>query len=164
MGKDTEKREDQEVGVASVALETMAELATRLVSHKEPNIHCWCDDVKFKSRDDMMKGASPEFVKSFESGHMKLAIDYFHGLIRDQIKKGIKAEKIILAGAGQGAFLAARAALSFPDAKLGGIWMINGFLGAVEVKVDPKQQDLSILFTHGAKDLVIPRDVADSSV
>ena len=60
------------------------------------------------------------------------SIDYVHSLIRMQIKQGMPPDKIVVGGHGTGAFIAARAALSFPDAKLARIWMLNGFLGGPE--------------------------------
>lgn len=162
LAKDYEKKDDQAVGMVA---NTMAFLANSLLpkSSQPTAINTWCDDVKFASIDEMLSGTSSEFVKSFESGHMKDAIAYIHDLIREQIKnKGIKPEKIIVGGHGQGGFLAARAALSFPDAPLGGLWIIAGFLGGVKVDVAPVQQGLKVLFTHGDLDPIVPLAVAEA--
>jgi predicted esterase len=163
-----EDKEDEEVGEMSVVLDSMARLASNFVEsltdEEAPTIHSWCDDVKFKSLADMLEGNSDEFIKSFESGHMKVAVDYFHKLIREQIQQGIKSDRIVVAGYGQGAFLAARAALSFPDSKLGGLVMVHGFLGGVKVKMEPIQEDLRVLLTHGGKDPIVTMRVAESSV
>eukprot|EP00439_Symbiodinium_sp_Y106_P063131 s4715_g9.t1 len=58
---------------------------------------------------------------------------YLHAMIRREIALGVPAHRILIGGFAQGAGCALRAALSFPDAALGGAIALSGFFGAPEV-------------------------------
>ncbi|CAE7171182.1 unnamed protein product [Symbiodinium pilosum] len=58
---------------------------------------------------------------------------YLHAMVRREIALGVPAHRIIIGGFAQGAGCAVRAALSFPDAPLGGAIALSGFFGAPEV-------------------------------
>lgn len=54
---------------------------------------------------------------------------YIHAMIRRELARGVPAQHVVLGGFAQGAGLALRAALSFPDAALGGAVALSGFFG-----------------------------------
>ncbi|CAE7691231.1 unnamed protein product [Symbiodinium sp. CCMP2456] len=58
---------------------------------------------------------------------------YLHAMVRREIALGVPAHRILIGGFAQGAGCALRAALSFPDAALGGAIVLSGFFGAPEV-------------------------------
>eukprot|EP00435_Cladocopium_sp_Y103_P049996 s2001_g15.t1 len=68
---------------------------------------------------------------------------YLHAMIRREIARGVAAHKIVVGGFAQGAGCALRAALSFPDAALGG-------------SISPANQRLPVLLCHGKNDEVVP--------
>eukprot|EP00435_Cladocopium_sp_Y103_P051342 s2001_g15.t3 len=67
---------------------------------------------------------------------------YLHAMIRREIARGVAAHKIVVGGFAQGAGCALRAALSFPDAALGGSVALSGFFG------DPSVSHLFALDWH----------------
>mmetsp|Transcript_9211 Transcript_9211/g.21890 ORF Transcript_9211/g.21890 Transcript_9211/m.21890 type:complete len:472 (+) Transcript_9211:46-1461(+) len=81
---------------------------------------------------------------------------YLHAMIRREIALGVPAHRILIGGFAQGAGCALRAALSFPDAALGGAIALSGFFGAPEVSIAPSNQRLPALICHGKSDEVVP--------
>jgi len=81
---------------------------------------------------------------------------YLHAMIRREIALGVPAHRILIGGFAQGAGCALRAALSFPDAALGGAIALSGFFGAPEVGIAPSNQRLPALICHGKSDEVVP--------
>lgn len=124
----------------------------------------WFEDAEFESMEDLLTGSPEGLVKSVESGSVKEAIDLVHSLVRKEIKSGIKPDKIIVGGHGTGSFVASRAALSFPDVKLGALWMLNGYIGGPDVTVAAPQRSLSVLVTHGTEDPIVPKEVTEATV
>jgi len=161
---ETGSPDDASNGAIAKPVSSMASLANSLLSTSAPTVNSWCDDVPLESVDDMVTGTSPAYIESFETGEMHCAIEYIHDLIRQQIRDGIHADQIIVGGHGQGGFLASRAVLSFPDAKLGGLWVLGGFIGGVELQVCAVQRGLRVLFTHGGKDPIVSSEAAEAGV
>lgn len=81
---------------------------------------------------------------------------YLHAMVRREIALGVPAHRILIGGFAQGAGCALRAALSFPDAALGGAIVLSGFFGAPEVGIAPSNQRLPTLICHGKSDEVVP--------
>lgn len=81
---------------------------------------------------------------------------YLHAMIRREIARGVAAHKIVVGGFAQGAGCALRAALSFPDAALGGSVALSGFFGDPSVSISQANQRLPVLLCHGKNDEVVP--------
>jgi len=85
--------------------------------------------------------------------------------IADEIKRGISADKIILAGFSQGAVIALHAGLRYPE-RLGGILALSGALPAAErlfSERSPANDGLPIFIAHGSEDTVIPMMLGQAS-
>lgn len=89
-------------------------------------------------------------------GGMERSIDYIHHLIRLEIGRGVPAGRIFVAGFSQGGCVAVRAALSFPDAGLGGCVAASTFLGDGRLSVSAANSGLKVLGVHGEADPVVP--------
>eukprot|EP00913_Durusdinium_trenchii_P001239 g1142.t1 len=63
-----------------------------------------------------------------ESVAVKESVEYVHELIRQEITRGVRPGQIFVGGFSQGGCVAVRAALSFPDASLGGAVAASTFL------------------------------------
>ena len=93
------------------------------------------------------KTAQPSWVNravAFENDQTVTAIDwvsadnaasvaYVHSLIRKEISRGIASSRVFLMCHGQGGCVGAQAALTFPDAPLGGLIMLSAFHGSPEL-------------------------------
>eukprot|EP00443_Scrippsiella_acuminata_P024072 CAMPEP_0115192072 /NCGR_PEP_ID=MMETSP0270-20121206/12854_1 /TAXON_ID=71861 /ORGANISM="Scrippsiella trochoidea, Strain CCMP3099" /LENGTH=225 /DNA_ID=CAMNT_0002605307 /DNA_START=211 /DNA_END=885 /DNA_ORIENTATION=- len=70
----------------------------------------------------------------------KPIVAYIHAMVRREISRGVQPDQILIGGFAQGAACAARAALSFPDAPLGGSVLLSHFFGATTAAVAPPNQ------------------------
>ncbi|NP_001040255.1 acyl-protein thioesterase 1 [Bombyx mandarina] len=84
------------------------------------------------------------------------ATDLVHGLIADEVKAGVPADKVLLGGFSQGGALALYAALTYPE-RLAGVMSLSCWLprhgyfpGGLKAPVD-----LPIFQAHGDKDPVV---------
>jgi len=68
----------------------------------------------------------------------------------------VKPHRIVVGGFAQGGGPAIRAALSFPDAALGGAVLLSHFFGAASASVSPVNRGLPVLVCHGTQDEMIP--------
>jgi predicted esterase/predicted HTH domain antitoxin len=91
-----------------------------------------------------------------DAAKAQVAVDYVHALIRREISRGVAAERIVVGGFSQGGLIATRAALSFPDAALGGALALSTFFGSDVSPVAAANQGLRVLVAHGAADNVVP--------
>jgi predicted esterase len=92
------------------------------------------------------------------------AVDYVHGLIRKEINRGVKAERIFVAGHSQGGILATLAVPKFSDAALGGILMCSSVCPHdVSSFVDAAQKDLKVHAMHSPQDAMIPYASANAT-
>jgi len=101
-------------------------------------------------------GGSPSDMMRVGNADAQESIEYIHALIRREIARGVPAERIAVGGFSQGGLVAMRAALSFPDAPLGGALALSSFFGQERADVAPAQAALRVLVTHGEADPVVP--------
>lgn len=83
-------------------------------------------------------------------------------LIEIEIKKGIRAEHILLAGFSQGGVIALHTALKYPH-KLAGVIALSSYLPTIEnIKTEKSavNQSLPIFMAHGSFDTVIEIQIA----
>merc|ERR1719161_625627 len=85
-------------------------------------------------------------------------VQYIHALIRREVARGVPSECIVVGGFSQGGLVAIRAALSFPDAPLGGALALSTFFGAESASVAPANARLRVLVAHGKADSMVPPD------
>lgn len=84
-------------------------------------------------------------------------------LIAREEKKGVMANKIILAGFSQGAVIALTAGLSFPK-RLAGVIALSGYLPKIALtNAHPANQDMPIFVGHGSQDTIVPHSLGDAT-
>lgn len=102
-------------------------------------------------------GSTVGLMSTVRSEVMRTSIDYCHHLLRAELRRGVPARRLFLGGFSQGGCLAARAALAFPDAPLGGCIAASTFLGdAVQLAIADANLGLQVLCCHGDADQVVP--------
>ena len=80
------------------------------------------------------------------------------GMIEKQVKSGIKAERIVLAGFSQGGAIALQAGLRYPET-LAGIMALSTYLPLADSLAKEKSKansDIPVFLAHGSADPVIP--------
>lgn len=88
---------------------------------------------------------------------MRKSVAYCHHLIREELARSTPADRVFLGGFSQGGCVAVRAALSFPDAALGGCVAASTFLGdAARLPVAAANARLPVLCCHGEADQIVP--------
>ena len=96
---------------------------------------------------------------------IKRSAEQLNALIKEEIKGGVPAEKIILAGFSQGGAIILQAGLRYPE-KLGGIMVLSSYVPLADSLAAEKHsanQDVSIFYAHGEHDDVIPISFAEQS-
>lgn len=93
--------------------------------------------------------------------------DYFHGLIQQEIKDGISADRIILGGFSQGGAMSIFAGLTAP-VKIGGIvglssWLLLNQKFKEYVPEGNINKDTPIFMGHGNRDPLVLYDLAKDS-
>ena len=86
------------------------------------------------------------------------SVKKIHGLIEQEIDRGIPAEKIMLAGFSQGAVIALTTALTYPE-RLAGVVALSGYLPNMDLVMQyasSTNQSLPIFIAHGTDDTVVP--------
>ncbi|CAE8649896.1 unnamed protein product [Polarella glacialis] len=86
----------------------------------------------------------------------KPIVGYVHAMVRREIARGVPPNRIVIGGFAQGGSLALRAALSFPDAPIGGALALSAFFGAASAVVAPANKGLHALVCHGRGDETVP--------
>jgi phospholipase/carboxylesterase len=79
-------------------------------------------------------------------------------LIAEEKKKGLPAEKIVMAGFSQGGAIALQTALRYPE-RLAGVLALSTYLplaGSLKSEGSPANQDIPIFMAHGRYDDIIP--------
>ncbi|MBB3230917.1 alpha/beta hydrolase [Halomonas stenophila] len=91
-----------------------------------------------------------------DEAQLKASAARIQALVHEQIRHGIPAERIILAGFSQGGAVAYEAALTFPE-RLGGLLAMSTYLGTAEsLEPTPANRELPIEIHHGHLDPVVP--------
>lgn len=96
---------------------------------------------------------------------IRRSAEQLNQLIAAEIKAGIPAEKIILAGFSQGGAIILQAGLRYPE-RLGGIMVLSSYVPLAETLAAEKNsanQDVAIFYAHGEQDDVIPISFAEQS-
>lgn len=91
--------------------------------------------------------------------------DLVRALIDDEQERGIKPERIIVAGFSQGGAMALHTGLRYPK-KLGGIIALSTYLPLADMvasELHPANKDISILIIHGTFDNVVLPEWAELS-
>jgi len=86
------------------------------------------------------------------------AVGWITKLINEEVKQGVPAEKIVLAGFSQGGAIAIHTGLRYPK-KLAGIMMLSTYIPFQEALFDQRskqQSGINIFAAHGVLDAVIP--------
>lgn len=88
------------------------------------------------------------------------------GLIEREIKAGIAARHIVLAGFSQGGAIALHTGLRYPQ-RLAGIMALSTYLplrATLAAEAAATNRDVPIFMAHGAEDPVVPMSMADTSL
>jgi phospholipase/carboxylesterase len=115
-------------------------------------MRAWYDILQF--------GAGPEDEKGIRESEGLL-----HKLIEGEKAKGLKSEKIVLAGFSQGGAIVLQTGLRYPE-RLAGIMALSTYLpisAALEKEKSAANQDLPIFMAHGSYDDIIPLRRAEQS-
>lgn len=126
--------------------------------------HSWIDDGGFALLwKDLEEG---NVDKWYNSPDGRACMTFIHDLIRKEINRGTKPDRIFVAGHSLGAFMVSRAVPTFPDATLGGAILLNGAWvnQAVAVDAAPAQKSLKVLAINCKDDGVVGFDMAKASV
>lgn len=87
-----------------------------------------------------------------------------HKLIQREIDRGIRSDRIVIAGFSQGGAVAYQAALSYPQT-LAGLMALSTYLATYEtIKAHEANLTLSILICHGTYDMVVPEPLGKKAV
>ena len=112
----------------------------------------WFDQMK-----DMRDPESPFFDTTAPDAVKTTA--YVQSLIRDQIKRGVKAERVFVLGHSQGGCVGSRAVFTFQDATLGGLVMLSAWhawTDLEQVASDAQRGKLKIFAAHSHEDRIAP--------
>jgi len=109
--------------------------------------------------------AATDLGEQQDAEGIKRSAEQLNALIKEEIKGGVPAEKIILAGFSQGGAIILQAGLRYPE-KLGGIMVLSSYVPLADSLAAEKHsanQDVSIFYAHGEQDDVIPISFAEQS-
>lgn len=98
-------------------------------------------------------GMAPARAISHEQ--LQESADTVRALVNEQIDKGIKAERIVLAGFSQGGAVVLHSALQ-AGLPLGGIMALSTYGPTVEDLLAEPGEKLDIFFAHGRQDAMVP--------
>jgi len=109
--------------------------------------------------------ASADLGEQQDAEGIKRSAQQLNDLIDAEIKAGIPAEKIILAGFSQGGAIILQTGLRYPR-RLAGLMVLSSYLplaATVETEKNSANQDTAIFYAHGEQDDVIPITFAEQS-
>jgi phospholipase/carboxylesterase len=110
--------------------------------------------------DILQLGGGPEDEKGIRASQALI-----EGLIADEKKKGIPANKIVLAGFSQGGAIVLQAGLRHPE-PLAGIMALSTYLplgATLKEESSEKNKNIPIFMAHGSHDEMIPMRRAEQS-
>ncbi|KAL1633065.1 hypothetical protein SLS56_003136 [Neofusicoccum ribis] len=97
--------------------------------------------------------------RSEDEAGIKRSMEYFHGLVKEEMNKGIPSERIVLGGFSQGGAMSLLSGVTSPE-KLGGIFGLSCYL-LLQNKIremipeDNPNKDTPIFMGHGDVDPVV---------
>lgn len=97
--------------------------------------------------------------------HLRESERILHGLIENEIRRGIACERIVLAGFSQGGAIALHTGLRY-SRPLAGIMSLSApvpFAENLMAEVDPANAAIPVFMAHGTDDRMIPYDLAQKS-
>lgn len=106
---------------------------------------------------------SPDVLDAVDQEGITESVYSIQSLIDDQIKSGIAADQIVVAGFSQGAVMALLSTITYP-AKLAGCVVMAGYDPLPDTEVHSTNQDSPILWLHGTEDPIVPYTVAEQSI
>ena len=105
-------------------------------------------------------GGGPE-----DEAGIRASEGFLKELVKSEQKRGVPAEKIVIAGFSQGGAIALQTALRYPE-RLAGVLALSTYLplaSLLEKEGSEKNRDVPIFMAHGTYDDVIPLPRADDS-
>jgi len=91
-----------------------------------------------------------------DEAQLQQSAKWVHDFIDRELERGIRSERIIVAGFSQGGAVAFEAGLTYPQT-LGGIMALSTYFATAEsIKINPVQNDIPVLICHGSGDPVVP--------
>lgn len=126
--------------------------------------HSWIDDGAWDLLyKDLEEGNVDKWYNTPDS---RACITFIHDLIRKEINRGTKPERIFVCGHSLGGMMVSRAVPTFPDAALGGAILLNSawLNQAAAADAAPAQKSLKVLAIAGKDDGVLSFDMAKASV
>jgi predicted esterase len=134
-----------------------------MVRHRRWYALCWYENyhADWNRQKSLSKGEDED-----ESGILQ-SRDYFHGLIQQEIKDGISADRIVLGGFSQGGAMSIFSGLTAP-VKIGGIvglssWLLLNRKFKDYVSESNLNKDTPIFMGHGDRDPLVLYDLAKDS-
>jgi phospholipase/carboxylesterase len=88
-----------------------------------------------------------------------------HGLVRRERARGVRADRVVLAGFSQGGAIALFAGLRHPE-RLAGILALSTYLplpGALDAEAHPANAAVEVFMAHGRHDPLVPLSLAEQS-
>lgn len=108
---------------------------------------------------------SPDLSQGQDEAGTRESESLLHTWIEHELKEGIPAERIILAGFSQGGAIVLHTGLRYPQ-RLGGIMALSTYLPLADTVADEKHAvnaDVPIFMAHGSDDPIIPLAFAEQS-
>ena len=101
--------------------------------------------------------------RQFNRAQLEASAREVHKLIDREIERGVKSEKILLAGFSQGGAVIYQAGLTYP-AKLAGLLGLSTYFPTADtIAMSPAQSGVPVLICHGSEDQVVPITMARNS-
>lgn len=100
----------------------------------------------------------PDLADKFDDMGIRTSEHQLRALIEHEVKRGIPARRIVLAGFSQGGAMALHTGLRYPE-RLGGILALSTYLllpDVLPVEAQAANADVPIMMAHGTEDDIIP--------
>jgi phospholipase/carboxylesterase len=107
----------------------------------------------------------PDFKSREDEAGIRASAKDLSELVEEQIRAGIPASRIVLAGFSQGGAMVLHTALRFPQ-RLAGVVALSTYLplaATLEAEAGPANKDVPIWMAHGVSDNVIPFSYGEDS-
>lgn len=102
--------------------------------------------------------------RSFNAHQLLGSVVNVHALIDRELERGIRSDRIILAGFSQGGAVTFQAALTY-DKPLAGLMILSAWFPTADVvEVHPANAGIPIFLSHGTEDNVLPIQMAWNSI